>query len=272
VHVSQKAAFNPEGLAESALRDTTVALPEGVAINPAGADGLEACSEGLIGFTGFSEFNSDFEPGVNTATFTPEMPSPTLPGVNFCPDGSKIGTVKVSTPLLPNPLEGAVYLAAQNANPFGSLVAMYMIVEDPVSGSLIKLTGEVRLSDTGQIVTTFKNTPDLPFEDLELHFFGGEHAPLSTPSRCGTYTTTAVFTPWDGNGPVTSESSFNIEHEPERESVSGCEPAVCSIVDGGYDEHSGGWVQPVHDDDEPPRRQPEPAGDQPEMPPGLSVC
>ena len=92
---------------------------------------------------------------------------------------------------------------------------MYIVAEDPYSGSLIKLAGEVSLNpDTGQIVTTFKNTPDVPFENLELHFFGGERAPLATPTRCGTYTTTAVFTPWDGNGPVTSESSFNIEHGP----------------------------------------------------------
>ena len=96
-----------------------------------------------------------------------------------------------------------MYLAAQDANPFGSLIAMYIVAEDPFSGSLIKLAGEVSLNpQTGQIVTTFKNTPDVPFENLELHFFGGERAPLATPSRCGTYTTTAVFTPWDGNGPV----------------------------------------------------------------------
>ncbi len=214
VHVSQKAAFNPEGLAESALRDTTVTLPEGVALNPAGADGLEACTEGLAGFTGFSEFNPEFESGVKTATFTPEMPRPLQPGANFCPNGSKIGTVQIKTPLLPNPLEGTVYLAAQNANPFGSMVAMYMIAEDPVSGTIIKLAGEVKLTETGQIVTTFKNTPDLPFEDLELHFFGGERAPLTTPSRCGTYTTQASFVPWDGNGPVNTSSSFQIEHGP----------------------------------------------------------
>ncbi len=214
VHVPQTAAGNPAGLAESALRDTTVMLPEGVALNPAGADGLEACSEGLAGFTGFGEFNPEAEPGVRTSTFTPELPSPTLPGMNFCPDGSKIGTVKIKTPLLEHELEGSVYLASQDTNPFGSLVAMYLVAEDPVSGSLIKLAGEVQLTATGQIVTTFKNTPDVPFEDLELHFFGGERAPLTTPSRCGTYTTNASFTPWDGNGPVSSSSSFQIEHGP----------------------------------------------------------
>jgi DNA-binding beta-propeller fold protein YncE len=242
VHVSQKAAFNPEGLAESALRDTTVTLPEGMALNPAGADGLEACSEGLAGFTGFTEFNSEFEPGVKTATFTSEMPQPLLPSANFCPNGSKIGTVQIKTPLLPNPLEGTVYLAAQNANPFGSLVAMYMIAEDPVSGTIIKLTGEVKLSETGQIVTTFKNTPDLPFEDLELHFFGGERAPLTTPSRCGTYTTQASFTPWDGNPPVETSSSFQITSGPNGSPCPGASlPFAPSLTAGTTSIQAGGF-------------------------------
>ena len=229
VHVPQTAALNTDGLAESSLRDTTVALPEGVAINPSGGDGLEACTSDAgalpdgalgspgdqIGYKGQEELNAEYEPGVKWNTFTPELASLLAPGTNFCPNGSKVGTVKIKTPLLEHELEGAVYLAAQEANPFGSLVAMYIVAEDPYSGSLVKLAGEVSLNpDTGQIVTTFKNTPDLPFENLELHFFGGERAPLATPSRCGTYTTTAVFTPWDGNGPVTSESSFNIEHGP----------------------------------------------------------
>lgn len=227
VHVSQKAAQNPEGLAESALRDTTVTLPAGVAINPADADGLEACSEGLAGFTGFTEFNPNVEPGDQTPTFTPELPNPLQPGSNFCPDGSKIGTVNLKTPLLEHELTGSVYLAAQEANPWGSLIAMYMVIEDPVSGTLVKLTGKVSLCESagqvldgvtcealGQIVTTFKNTPELPFEDLEVHFFGGERAPLTTPSQCGTYTTKASFTPWDGNGPVNTTSSFQIEHGP----------------------------------------------------------
>ncbi len=245
VHVPQTAALNPDGLAESALRDTTVTLPQGVAINPAGGDGLEACSESLAGFTGLSELNAKFEPGVQTATFTPELPNPTLAGVNFCPDGSKVGTVTVKTPLLEHALEGAVYIATQNANPFGSLIAMYMIFEDPISGSLIKLSGEVQLTETGQIVTTFKNAPDLPFEELELHFFGGERAPLATPSRCGTYTTKAVFTPWDGNGPVTSESSFNIEHGPHGGPCPGANLPFDPSVNAGATNIQAGAFSPL---------------------------
>jgi hypothetical protein len=245
VHVPQTAAANPDGLAESALRDTTVTLPEGVAINPAGANGLEACSEGLAGFTGFNEFNSEYEPGVQTATFTPELPEPLQPGSNFCPNGSKIGTVRIKTPLLANPLEGAVYLAAQNANPFGSLAAMYLIAEDPVSGTLIKLTGEVSLSATGQIVTTFKNTPDLPFEELELHFFGGERATLTTPSRCGTYTTAASFVPWDGNGPVEASSSFQITSGPNGGPCPGASLPFSPSLTGGATNVNAGAFSPL---------------------------
>jgi hypothetical protein len=242
VHVSQSAAFNPDGLAESALRDTTVTLPEGVALNPAGADGLEACSEGLAGFEGLTAFDTEFEPGVTTATFNPTLLDQLQPGVSFCPDGSKIGTVKIKTPLLEHELEGAVYLANQNANPFGSLIAMYMFVEDPISGSVVKLTGEVRLSETGQISTTFENTPDLPFENLELHFFGGERAPLTTPSRCGTYTTQASFVPWDDNGPVNTSASFNIEHGPDGGPCPGVSlPFSPSLAAGTTDNQAGGF-------------------------------
>ena len=260
VHVPQNAAFNPSGLAESALRDTTVALPEGVAINPSGGDGLEACSsnpgalaEGAlgspgdqIGYKGQEELNAEYEPGVKWNTFTPELASQLAPGANFCPNGSKIGTVKIKTPLLEHELEGAVYLAAQETNPFGSLVAMYIVAEDPYSGSLVKLAGEVSLNpSTGQIVTTFKNTPDVPFENLELHFFGGERAPLSTPSRCGTYTTTAVFTPWDGNGPVTSESSFNIEHGPHGGPCPGAALPFNPTVNAGATNIQAGAFSPL---------------------------
>jgi hypothetical protein len=199
VHVPQAVSLNGEALAEADVKNTTVALPEGVAVNPAGADGLQACSEEGI------------------ALHSAEPPT--------CPEASKIGTVKIKTPLLPNLLEGSAYLAAQNANPFGSLLALYVFVEDPVSGSRVKLAGEVVPNPvTGQLVSTFKNTPQLPFETFELHFFGGDRAPLATPARCGAYTTTASIEPWTETGEVHSSSTFDITSGPASLSEPGGSP------------------------------------------------
>jgi hypothetical protein len=206
VHVPQEAALNPNGVAESAVKRIEVTLPEGVTVNPGGAEGLQACSETQIGFKGSNAA------AVGGFEFTPTYPS--------CPEQSKIATVTIHTPLLPNPLEGFVYLATPSINgeagdnPYNSLIAMYLVAEDPVSGTLVKLPMHVELNPTtGQLVTTVEN-PELPFEDAELHFFGGSRAPLATPALCGTYTTNAVFTPWSGNAPVDSSTQFTIVSGP----------------------------------------------------------
>ena len=273
VHISQKAALNPNGLAESGVRDLTVALPPGVALNPADADGLEACSADpsalapgelgspgdQFGYLGPEEFNPALEPGDQTATFTPEPPNPLEPGKNFCPNGAKIGTVDIATPLLPKgqDLTGSVYLAAQEANPFGSLLAIYLIAEDPVSGTIIKQTGKVALCENtgevldgvsceapGQIVATLENMPDDPFEEAELHFFGGERAPLRTPSRCGTYTTKASYTPWDGNAPVNTTSSFEITSGPNGSPCPGASLPFDSSANAGSTNLQAGAFSP----------------------------
>ncbi len=235
VHLPQESVLHAKSVAESTLKETTVALPVGVTLNPGGADGLEACSEAQIGFTGIQA-----ETGLDL--FTEKLPEPLEPGHNFCPDASKIGTVKIKTPLLPNALEGAVYLAQQNANPFGSLIAMYIVAYDPVSGSLVKLPGQVVTDPvTGQIVSTFDHTPQLPFEDLELHFFGGERAPLSTPSACGAYTTSAVFTPWTGEAPVRTSSTFDIASGPSGSPCSSPLPFDPSLTAGTTNIQAGAF-------------------------------
>jgi hypothetical protein len=221
VHVNQNGQTSAEGLADSSVQNITVTLPEGVTINPSAADGLAACPESQVGYLPAESH----PPG--DLHFTAKLPSPLQPGVNFCSDAAKIATVKIKTPLLPNSLDGAVYLASpQNfagpppENPFESLIAMYIVAEDPVSGSLVKLPGRVSLSQaTGQIETTFENTPQVAFEDAELHFFGGERAPLSTPALCRRpgepgYRSVATFAPWSGNSPVTATSEFNITSGP----------------------------------------------------------
>jgi hypothetical protein len=184
VKVPQQDALNPTGLAPSAVRDIKVVLPEGIALNAAAADGLEACSEEQVGLDNSLEV--------------------------ACPNASKIATVTVHTPLLPNPLRGFAYLAqpqnfpgSPQENPFQSLVAIYVVARDPVSGVIVKLAGQITLSPSGQITTTFTNNPQLAFESAELSFFGGERAPLSTPALCRLpgaegYVTDATFTPWSG--------------------------------------------------------------------------
>jgi len=204
VHVPQEADLNPNGLADAEPRDIAVTLPAGVITNPAGAGGLEACSETQIGYS----FRVSGPPR-EEQQFSSGLPEP------FCPDAAKVGTVKITTPDLPNPLEGAVYLAAQDANPFGSLVALYIVAEDPTAGVLAKIPVEVELNGaTGQLTTKVRNAPEVPFEEAEFNFFGGERAPLATPSRCETYKTTASFVPWSGNAPVPSESLFAITSGP----------------------------------------------------------
>jgi hypothetical protein len=230
VHVPQEATLNPTGVAGSDVKDITVTLPEGLQLNPAGADGLEACSEGQIGYLG----KGTAEP--TTDLFTPELQTP------FCPDASKVGEVTIKTPLLPNPLKGAVYLASQDENPFGSLVAMYIVAQDPVSGVLVKLPGEVSLDqETGRITATIRDSPELPFEDAELDFYGGSRAPLATPAHCGTYTTVASFTPWSGSAPVSSSSSFGITSGPDGSPCPGVLPFAPSLAAGTTSNQAGGF-------------------------------
>jgi hypothetical protein len=169
LHVPQNQ--NPIGLAEANLKDTTVTLPAGLAVNPAGGAGLAGCSPAQIELHG--------------------------PNPASCPDAAKVGTVEVDTPLLDHPLPGAVYVASPHDNPFGSLLAIYIAINDPQSGVVVKLAGEVKADpQTGQLSTTFKENPQVPFEDFKLDFFGGPQAALMTPQTCGQYTTTTDMTPW----------------------------------------------------------------------------
>jgi hypothetical protein len=260
VHVPQEESLNAGGLMEAEPRNITVTLPEGVAINPAGGDGLEACSEGLVGFKGAGEFKTD--PGVSVPLFRSQLPGSfgdeeeLEPGSNFCTNASKIGTAEIDTPLLKHPVKGFVYLAAQEANPFGSLVAIYLVAEEPEAGVLVELAGEVELGNganglaPGQIRTTFDNSPQAPFEDAVLHFFGGERAPLVTPSYCrennaaypGTYATTAAFLPWSSAKPVTETSTFNIDSGPDGKPCPGQSlPFNPSLTAGTTNINAGGF-------------------------------
>jgi hypothetical protein len=178
------------------LKKAVVTLPEGFTVNPAAGDGLQACSEAQIGWLGGTHLN-----------FSPAAPQ--------CPDASKIGSLELETPLIPHSLQGEMYLAAQDANPFNTTLAAYVVIDDPVTGVLVKIAGEF-LPDphTGRLTAVFDENPNLPFSDLKLHFFAGPRAELATPESCGTFTTTTELFPYSfekGELPATPFDNFLID-------------------------------------------------------------
>ena len=187
---------SPGGVAETEPRKTVVTLPEGMSVNPSFAEGAAVCSQ--------AQYAAE------------KINSPAGAG---CPEASKLGSVIAKSPLLDEPIEGAVYLAAPYENPFGTLAAMYLVARAPERGVLVKQAGKIEFDqNTGQITTTFDNLPPVPYSSFKLHFREGARAPLATPSACGEYQTVARMTPFsakDDSEAITTTGAFQIERGPD---------------------------------------------------------
>lgn len=185
-----------DGVAQADLKEVTVTLPAGMAVSPSAAAGREACTPAEIGL------------------HTAQAPS--------CPDAAEVGSAKIVTPLLEDPLEGSIYLAQPYANepafgtlehPGGSLLALYLVAEG--DGMLVKLAGKVEADpDTGRLTVRWSDIPQLPSEDLKLSLFGGPRAILVTPPGCGVYPVSSSLTPWSGTPAVTQTSNLTIASGP----------------------------------------------------------
>ena len=214
VKVPQKTTLEAEGLAEADVRDTTVTLPQGVELSPSAANGLHVLLRGPDRLRGPERHHPDqrIHHQISPPARTPRRSARCTSRRHCSPTNWKARSI----------------WQAQDANPFGSLVALYLVAEDPVSGVLVKLAGEGQLDEgTLRVSTTFKNAPQVPFEDLKIELFGGPRASVTTPPFCGGYATDAAFTPWSGTGVV------NVLGPPEEFVVSsgaggGACPAVCS--------------------------------------------
>jgi hypothetical protein len=184
---------NPDGVAQSDIKKTVVTLPEGVTINPSQAEGLAVCTEAEL-----EKETALSEPGEG------------------CPEASKIGTAEAESPLVDESLEGSLFVAKPYENPFGSLIAVYMTLRNPNLGVIVKLAGKVEPDpQTGQLISTFDDLPQLPASHFHLHFREGGRSPLVTPPLCGDYTTEAELTPWANPSNVTSvTSTFHVTGGP----------------------------------------------------------
>jgi hypothetical protein len=201
------------------LKDTTVALPEGVAISPSGADGLDGCADEGAG----DQVHYD-----NTDPVS-------------CPVASKIGSVVASSPLLvardpqtdavigAERLGGDVYIVKPHPgdlDPAGEQDGRFRVllqVDSRKYGVNVKVPGLVTADRaTGRLVARFENNPQLPLKHVELTFKAGDRAALVNPLACGAASTTGVLTPWSRGGTrsdgvvvpgtpdATASSSFNV--------------------------------------------------------------
>ncbi len=196
VKVPQTTAFSE--LATPDVKDVSVTLPEGVALSPSAADGLQGCDEAQIALDSTSG--------------------------GACPLASQIGTVEAISPDLPNPLEGHVYLASPKCGgegqpactaasaSNGELFGLYVEVQGP--GFTVKLPGIASVDPaTGRVTARFENVIQQPISEFKLHLKSGPRAPLANPQSCGAATTASDLTPW--SSPVTPDatgtSSFNVD-------------------------------------------------------------
>jgi hypothetical protein len=199
VDIHQPQELDLEGRATAALRDVTVTLPAGLEVNASQADGLGACDSAQAGMLS----------GVG------ESPARFADGPSGCPEASKVGAFEAISPLLaqyndknevqndpegdpiPQPLHGSVFIAKPFDNPFNSLLALYITVEDPKTGVFATLAGKVTPDPlSGQLTTRFEENPQLPLEHAKVHLFEGPRAPLQSPPTCGAFTTTTEMVPW----------------------------------------------------------------------------
>ncbi len=233
IETPQTSTLSPTGLAEADLKETVVTLPEGVMASPGAANNLATCSSGFPGF-GF-EGPLDSPAQLNN--------EPISPAPENCPDASKLGTVSVKTPLLKNELHGSIYLAGEDTNLLEERLVLYLTAFDEETGVRVKLAGDVHLDQsTGRLTSTFKNSPQVPFENIVIKFFGGPTATQSTPSECGTYTTRGAFTPWSGAATAQASGDFAITEGP---GGSGCpNPASLapSFVAGNTNTQAGAYT------------------------------
>jgi hypothetical protein len=175
------------------MKRAVVTFPEGMTLSPSAAQGLGSCSPSQIGL------------GTNDPV--------------ACPDNSQYGTLSVHTPVLPvdNQPKGFIYIAKQGDNPFHNFLSIYLVIEEPERGILVKIPGRIDLNpNTGQITTTFDELPQFPVSDIQMSFKGGLRAGLVEPSTCGTKTIHAEFFSWqDPSTAHVVNSSYEITRKSD---------------------------------------------------------
>jgi hypothetical protein len=198
------------------VKNVEVKLPQGTTISPGSANGLVGCEE--LGPAGI-----DIEGPESETTGPDGLPRPVA---GHCPAASQIGTVTARTPLLTEQLTGHMFLATPHCGGAGQsactptdaadgeLFGLYLELEAPERGVIIKLKGDAQVDPTtGRITAVFREAPQFPFSKLSVTLKPGPRAPLANSQICGPARTEGAIAPWSepATPPATSTSAFDVD-------------------------------------------------------------
>jgi hypothetical protein len=174
--VTVNVPFDPSApIYQSNVRNADVSLPQGLGVNPSSAPSLQACTDAQFG----------------RGTRNPVA----------CPPASKIGTVAIDTPPLPNgTLTGNVYLGTQQSRDpaSGNEYRIFIDAESAARGLSIRLLGNVKANpQTGQLTAQVHEAPQLPFDSVRVTLDSGKGT-LTSPPTCGPNKTSHAMTAWSG--------------------------------------------------------------------------
>jgi hypothetical protein len=195
-------------VAQANLKRAVVTLPPGMSLNPAAAQGLEACSD--------QQFGAGIAIGDRISDPAGVHPPPLA-----CPPGSEVGTVSVETPVLPAPVTGKLYLGRQlSRDPAsGKEYRVFLDAEAPQLGVYVRLSGEIAADPaSGRLTATFDDPaqgglPQVPFSHIKLAFDDARGL-LTTPPTCGEQKLSGVLSPWSGAPAATAGTSFALSAAP----------------------------------------------------------
>ncbi|HEV2858066.1 MAG TPA: hypothetical protein VGW80_06660 [Solirubrobacterales bacterium] len=188
------------------MREARVTLPDGMQIAAGAANWIGTCSEAQVSF--------HQEVATN------------------CPDSSKLGTATISSPALPQPIDGAIY--QRNPTP-GHQFGLWLTAD--ALGLHIKLPGELEPDKaTGRLTAVFHDLPQVPVGQIDLDVWGGARAPLQNPDRCGTYTTDFSFSPHSNDPAASGQSTMQISE--------GCDQPFSPTLHAGVTKPVAGAFSP----------------------------
>jgi hypothetical protein len=190
--------------ATATLREARITLPEGMQIAAGAANWIGTCSDSQVGF--HEEIDAQ------------------------CPDASRLGTLRLVSPSLPEPLEGALY---QRFPRPGHQFGLWLVTDS--QGMHVKIPGEIQPDPTsGRLTAVFSDLPQVPVEEIDLNIWGGPRAPLQNPPNCGAYSAEFSFAPHSQDPPVAGADHFRITEGCDRKFDPSLSAGVTDPIAGKY--------------------------------------